>query len=177
MGDGFRLGVGFVVDEVLLGFENFVACEGGVTPAFDFDSLALKVLINGEEVGDLAEHVGIDLGEVPDVLVSGIPFANAENLLITKALVKHFKNADGANLHDAAGEAGGIDEDEAIDGVTVVGEGAGDEAIVAGIVDGRVEVAVETEDVEILVVLVFVDALVWDLDDGVNDLWGLLPDR
>ena len=137
---------------------------------------AFEILVDGEEVGDLAEHVGVDLGEVPDVLVARVVFADAEDFLVAEALVKHLKHADGADLHDAAGKAGGVDEDEAVDGVAVVGEGAGDEAVVAWIVDGGVEVAVETKDVEFLVVLVFVDALVGDLDDSVDDLGGLLPD-
>ena len=74
-----------------------------------------------------------------------------------KTLVEHLEDADGTDLHDAAGEAGSVDEDEDVEGVAVVGEGAGDEAVVAGIVDGGVEIAVETKDVKFLVVLVFVD--------------------
>ena len=157
LGNGLRFGVGLVVDEVLLGFGYLGAGKGGVAPAFDFDALALEVLVDGEEVGDLAEHVGVDLGEVPDVLVARVVFADAEDLLVAKALVEHLQNADGADLHDTAGEAGGVDQDEAVEGVAVVGEGAGDEAVVAGIVDGGVEIAVETEDLEFLVVLVLVD--------------------
>ena len=171
------LGVGLVVDEALLGFEDLVAGEGGVAPAFDFDALAFEVLVDGEEVGDLLEHVGVDLGEVPDVFVAGVALADAENLLVAEALVEHLEDADGADLHDAAGEAGGVDEDEAVEGVAVVAEGAGDEAVVAGVVDGGVEVAVETEDVQFLVVLVLVDALLGDLDDSVDDFGGLLARR
>ena len=63
----------------------------------------------------------------------------------------------------------------AVEGISIVGQGAGDEAVVAGIVDGRVEIAVETEDVEFLVVLVLVAALVGDLDDGVDDLGAVGP--
>ena len=134
------------------------------------DALAFKILVDGEEVGDLAEHVGIDLGVVPDVLVAGVAHADAEDLLVAEALVGHLEQADGADFHDAAGEGRAIDEDEHVEGITVVAEGGGDEAIVAGIVDGRVEVAVEAEDVEGLVVLVLVDSVAGDLDDDVDDL-------
>jgi hypothetical protein len=164
------LGVRFVVDEVLLGFHDLGPGEGGVAPSFDFNALSFEVLVDGEEMGDLTEHVRIDLGEVPNVLVSGVAFAYTEDLLVTETLVEHLEHADGADLHDASGETGGIDEDEAVDRIAVVGQGAWDKAVVAGVVDGGVEVAVETEDVEILVVLVFVDSLVGDLDDGVDDL-------
>ena len=126
-------------------------------------------------MGDLAEHVGIDLGEVPDVLVAGVVLTDAEDLLVAETLVEHLEDADGADLHDAAGEAGGVDEDEAVEGVAVVAKGAGDEAVVAGVVDGGVEIAVETEDVELFVVLVFVDTLVGNLDDCVDDLGAVRP--
>jgi hypothetical protein len=43
-------------------------------------------------------------------------------------------------------------------------------------VDGGVEVSVETEDVEFLVVLVLVGALIGDLDNGVDDLGTVRPD-
>lgn len=164
-----------VVEEALLGFEDLVAGEGGVAPAFDFDALAFEVLVDGEEVGDLLEHVGVDLGEIPDILVARVVLADAEDLLVAEALVEHLEDTDGADLHDAAGEAGSVDEDEAVEGIAVVAEGAGDEAVVAGVVDGGVEVAVETEDVELLVVLVLVDTLVGNLDDCVDDLGAFRP--
>jgi hypothetical protein len=174
-GNRFGDGVDLVVEEALLGFEDLVAGEGGVAPAFDFDTLAFEVFVDGEEVGDLLEHVGVDLGEVPDVLVAGVVLSDAENLLVAEALVEHLEDADGADLHDATGEAGSVDEHEAIEGIAVVAEGAGDEAVVAGIVDGGVEIAVETEDVELFVVLVFVDTLVGNLDDCVDDLGAVWP--
>ena len=126
-------------------------------------------------MGDLLEHVGVDLGEVPDVFVAGVVLADAEHLLVAEALVEHLEDTDGANLHDATGEAGGVDENEAVEGVAVVTEGAGDEAVVAGIVDGGVEVTIEAEDVEIFVVLVLVDTLVGNLDDCVDDLGAVGP--
>jgi hypothetical protein len=119
--------------------------------------------------------VGIDLREVPDVLVTGVTVANAKDLLIAQALIEHLQNADGANLHNTAGKTRGVDEDEAVEWVAVGGESAGDEAVVTGIMDGGVEVAVETEDLVFFVVLVLVDALVGNLDDSVDDLGGLLP--
>jgi hypothetical protein len=119
--------------------------------------------------------VRIDLGEVPDVFVARVVLADAEDFLIGQALVEHFQNADGTDLHDAAGKAGSIDEDEDVERVAVVGEGAGDKAVISGIVDGGIEVAVETEDVEFFVIFVLVAALVGDFDDGVDDLGAVRP--
>jgi hypothetical protein len=170
-----RFGVRLVVYEVLLGFGDFGAGKGGIAPALDFDALAFEILVDGEEVGDLAEHVGVDLGEVPDVFVARVVFAYAEDLLVAEALVEHLQHADGTDLHHAAGEAGSVDEDEDVEGVAVVGEGAGDETIVARIVNGRIKIAVETEDMEFFVVLVLVAALIGDFDDSVNDLGAVWP--
>ncbi len=176
LGNGLGKWVGLVFDEALLGFEDLGAGEGGVAPALDFDALAFEVLVDGEEVRDLPEHVGVDLGEVPDVFVARVALADAEDFFVAEALVEHLEEADGADLHDAAGEAGRVDQNEDVEWVAVIGQSAGDEAVVAGIVDGRVKIAVETEDVEFLVVLVLVDALVGDLDDGVDDLGAVGPD-
>ena len=169
MRDGLGFGVGLVVDKVLLGFENLGSGVRCVAPAFDFDTLAFEVFVDREEMRDLPKHVRVDLGEVPDVFIARIAFADAEDFFVGQALVEHLKEADGANLHDATREAGRVDEDETVERVAVGGEGAGDEAVVAGVVDGRIEVAVETKDVELFVVLVLVDILVGDLDDGVDD--------
>lgn len=171
------LRIGLVVNEALLGFEYLVPGEGGITPAFDFDALAFEVFVNGEEVGDLLEHVGIDLGEVPDIFVAGVALADAEDFLVAEALVEHFEETDGADFHDAAWEAGRVDEDEAVEWVAVVAECTGDKAVVAGVVNRRVEVAIEAEDVQFFVVLVFIDSFVGNLDDGIDDFRGVFSDR
>ena len=159
----------------MLCLADFSTGDASIAPSSDFDALALEVLVDGEEVGDLLEHVGIDLGEVPDILVARIILAYAEHLLVGDALVEHLQQADGANLHDAAGEAGCVDEDECVERIAVVGERAGDESVVARVMDRRIEVAVQPEDVELLVVLVLVDALMGNFDDGIDDIGRLGP--
>jgi len=176
-GNRLRFGVCDVGEEALVCLDELIAGERGVAPALHFDALAFEVLVDREEVRDLAQHVRIDLGDIVDVLVPGVSLADAEDLLIPQALVEHLEYADGAYLHHAAGEAGRIDKHQAVERVAVVAEGGGEEAVVAGVVDGRVEIAVETEDVQLLVVLVLVDSLVRNLDDGVDDLRALRSDR
>ncbi len=100
--DRLRPWVRLVVDEVLVSFDHLGAGEGGVAPTFDLDALAFEILVDREEVGDLPEHMGVDLGEVPDVLVAGVAFADTEDLLVVDPLVEHLQNSDGAHLHDAA---------------------------------------------------------------------------
>ena len=123
-----------------------------------------------EEVGDLLEHVRDRSRRSSRRPCSGGCLCRRPGLFVSEALVEHLKHADGANLHDAAGEAGGVDEDEDVEGVAIVGEGGGDEAVVAGVVDWGVEITVEAEDVEFLVVLVLVDSFEWNLDDSVDHL-------
>ena len=154
---------------------NLGAGSGGIAPAFYFDALAFEVFVDGEEVGDLLKHVGIDFGKAGDIVIPRIVFAYAENLLVGNALVEHLKDADGAYLHDAAGEAGSIDENEDVEGVTIVGQSAGDKAVVAWIVNGRVEVTIKPEEVKFFIVLVFVDALFGYFDDGIDDVGGVVP--
>jgi len=133
--NGLWFGVGLVVDKILLGFGYLGASKGGVAPTPDFDALALEVLIDGEEVSDLAEHVGIDLGEVPDILVPGISFAHTENFFVGQTLIEYLKEANRANFHNTAGEAGRIYEDEAIERIAIGSKGTRNEAVVARIVD------------------------------------------
>jgi hypothetical protein len=119
--------------------------------------------------------VGVNLGEVPDVFIARIVLADTQDFLVAQTLVEHFQDADRTNFHDTAGKAGSVYEDEDVEGVAVIGEGAGDKAIVSRIVDGRIEIAVETENVVFLVILVLVAALIGNLDDSVDDLGAVRP--
>ena len=170
MGNGLWFRVGFVLDKALLRFEDLAASEGCVAPALNFDALAFEVLVDGEEVGDLLEHVRIDLGEVPDILVARIVFADGEHLFVGEALVEHLEHANGTDFHHAAGEAGCVDQHETVQRVAIRGEGAGDKTVVARIVNRRVKIAIQPEDMQFLVVLVLVDSFVGDLDDRIDNL-------
>jgi hypothetical protein len=120
--------------------------------------------------------VGVNVGVVPDVIVAGVIFADGEDFFVEDTLVEHLEKADGADFLDASGKAGARDKDEHIEGVAVVAEGGGNEAVVAGVVDGGVEVAVELEDVQLLVVLVFLGAVLGDFNDRAKDFGGTIAD-
>ena len=75
------------------------------------------------------------------------------------------KEADGTRLHQAAGKDGNGHEHEDVERIAVVPEGARQKAVVAGIVDGAVQHAVEAIDAELLVELVLVALVGGDLDD------------
>lgn len=175
MGDRLRFWVNLVFDKILLGFSDFGAGKSRVAPSLDFNALAFEILVDGEEVGDLPEHVGVDLGEVPDILVAWISFTYAENFLIAEPLVQHLKDTDGTDLHDTPRKAGCVDQDKTVDRIAIVSKSTGDKPVVARVMNGGVEVAVETEDIQFLVVLVFVAAFVGNLDHSVDDLGALGP--
>src|SRR5215210_5036125 len=81
------------------------------------------------------------------------------------------KEPDRAGADQATGEYRDGHQDEHVEWIAVVTERARKEAIVARIVDGTVQDAVEPEDAELLVELVFVALVGRDLDDG-GDLGG-----
>ena len=80
---------------------------------------------------------------------------------------------DRARVHQAAGEDRDRHQHEHVERIAVVAQRAGQEAVVAGIVDRAVEHAVEPEDAELLVELVLVALVGRDLDDGRDLVGGL----
>jgi len=180
--EGDRLGLGifalllFVFEELGCA-DDAIARIGGVVPTLDLNPLALEILIDGEEVGDFFEHVGVDIGVVPDVGVAGVVFADGEHLFVEGALVEHFEEADGAHLVYASGEGGVGNEYQHVEWIAVVAEGGRDEAVVTGVVNGGVQVAVELKDVQLLVVLELVGTVLGDLDDRPEDFRRTIADR
>ena len=88
---------------------------------------------------------------------------NGEDLEVMALLVGHVEHPHRAGADDAAGEGGLRDDDEHIERVAVIGQAALDEAVVARVVDARVEDPVEHEPMADVVVLVLVPAPARDL--------------
>ncbi len=127
-------------------------------------------------MSDLLQHVRIDLREVPHVLVARIALADAQDLLIAKPLIGHLQQPNRTNLHHAARKAWRIDQHQRVQRVAIFAKRARDEAIVPGVVNRRVEIAVQAKDVELFVVLILVDSLVRNLDDRIDHLGALGSD-
>ena len=81
----------------------------------------------------------------------------------------------GRSVEQHTGEARLIDEHEDIERVAIFGQGAGHEAVIAGVVHGGIEGAVEAEDAQFAVVLVFVGRVLRDLDDHANNFGAVRP--
>ena len=93
---------------------------------------------------------------------------DGEDLVVVALLVGHVEHADRAGADDAAGERRLRDHDQDVERVAVIGQAALDEAIVARVVDARVEDPVEHEPMADVVVLVLVPAPARDLHDDLD---------
>ena len=108
----------------------------------------------------------------------GIADGNADQLVIELVLILHDHQADDAGLHEGQGIDRFGSQHEDIEGIAVVGEGLGNEAVVGGIIDRRVEDAIELQKARFLVELVLVGTPHRDLDDRLDDpLILLIPGR
>ena len=87
-----------------------------------------------------------------------------------------FDDADEAGHEGAAGEGGFVHENEDVDGVAVVGEGAGEEAEVVGEDHAGGESGFEDEDLLDVVETVFVAAAFGGFDDDLEKLVADLGD-
>src|SRR5688572_31447582 len=79
-------------------------------------------------------------------------------------LVGHVEDADRARADDAARERRLGNDHQDVEWVTVIGQASFDEAVIARVMDARVQHAIEHESVSRMVVLVLVAAARRDLD-------------
>ena len=117
----------------------------------DHGLLALQALIDPEEVLDLAGDVVGQLGNVLIGVVGRVLEGNGDDLLVERAAVLHRDDADEVALNEAQRTDALRAEHQHIQRVAVVRPGAGDEAVVGGIVRGGVEYAVEDQQTGLLV--------------------------
>jgi hypothetical protein len=135
-------------------------------PALDLDLLALELLVDGEEVRDLAlQRLGDvveGFGRIPARIVGG----NANDLVVLALLVAHHEQRDRLDRDHAPREGGLGDADHRIERISVAAV-VSDQIAVVGRVNHRGgEEAVEDHGPDPLVVLVLVAAPLGDLDEG-----------
>ena len=90
---------------------------------------------------------------------------DADDLLVRALLVGHVEDADRPDADAAAGERRVADEDERVERVAVLGEGALDEAVVGRVAHRGEQAAVEDDPAELVVPLVLVARPARDLDE------------
>ena len=141
--------------------DGFLAAED----VADDGLLALQALVDAEEVADFACHMVRQLRDVLIGVVGRILEGNGNDLFIETAAVLHRNNADGVALHEAQRADAFRAEHQNVQRVAVVRPGAGDEAVVGGIVSRGVENSVETQRAGLFIHLVLVFRALLDLDD------------
>ena len=124
---------------------------------------------------DLLQVVRRDVAEIVEPVRVRIARGHREHLLVGRAAIHEVEEPDRARVHQAAGEDRDGHQHEHVERIAVVAEGAREEAVVARIVHGAVQHAVETEDAELLVELVLVALVGGDLDDGGDFVGGFGP--
>jgi hypothetical protein len=107
-----------------------------------------QVLVDGEEVFDLVESVALDVSNIPNVIEPGIPNGDCD---------------------DHPGRAHLSRRPDHIQWSSVVRKGAGNEAIICQVMNGRVEDAVKPEDAGTVVIFILIAASLGNLDKSLND--------
>jgi hypothetical protein len=82
-------------------------------------SFALELLVDREEVGDLALELLGDVVEGLGVVPAGVVVGDADDLVVHPLLVLHLEQGDRLDGDDAAGEGRLGDADEAVERVVV----------------------------------------------------------
>lgn len=151
---------------LLIAQSNNLMGDFAVFPAKHLGPLAFKIFVDGKEVLYLSQNVRLNLCAIVDVAESGIAGRAGDNLLVSNALIEHLEETNRPRVIDAAGESGSIPKHQNIQRVTVLGESPRNESVVSGIMNWRMKISVETKHAQFLVVFVFVNASLRNLDDG-----------
>ena len=117
---------------------------------------------------DLAQLVREDLRVVVDLGVVGLTDRDREDLVVGLPVVDHGEQPDRSRLHEAPREGRLGDEDQHVERVVVEGERPWYETVIAGIIHRRVQRPVQLEDVERLIIFVFISRAARDFDDDVD---------
>ena len=97
------------------------------------------------------------VGVVERVLVIGVELFNrhGNDFFVHACFVLHQQNADGATAHDGARHHGNAADDENVNGVAIVRQCVRDEAVVGGILHGRVDETINEQCARGLVHFIF----------------------
>lgn len=149
--------------------DDFSCCFHTV-PTGDLSLFSFKTFVNGKEVLNFAQRMGEHLRVVVDLAVERITFRHGQDLLIAFSLINHPQHANRPHLNQAARKRCRLQQHKDIERVAIAAERAGNEAIITGIMDGREQRAIQTEDVQLFIVLVLVDRAFWYFNHCIHKL-------
>ena len=152
-----------------VGLEAFVDDFDGSGTVLDFLEAGIGVLegfVNREEVLDFGEDVLGQVGDVLPLVHLGLFEGDGDDFFIEFVVVSHGEDADRVAFDEAHGLELFRAQDENVERVTIIGQGARDETVVGRVVGRGVQDAVKLEHAGSLVHLVFLLATLGNFDDG-----------
>ena len=138
-------------------------------PPFHLRALAFEFLVDGEEVLDFAQIVREHLVDGVDLVEAGIVIGYGQNLLVRFVLVHHDQHPHRTHQHEDSGIARLVDQRQDVERIAVFRQRPGNEAVVAGLVYGRIEGAVQAEHAERAIVFVLVGGALRDLHNHADN--------
>jgi len=148
-----------------------------ILPSKDFCSFVFEVLVNREKMLDFLQYVRLNFCVVLNAAETRIASRVSENFFIRNSLVEHFKEADWPRKVNAPRKGWSVSEDENIQRAPILGERPWNEPIVTWIMHWRMQIAIQSEDLHFLVVFVFVDGALRNLDHCRDDFRCVLANR
>ena len=149
--------------------DDGVGLSGG-TDIIDLDSFAFELFVVLKKAAEHQEAMRRHLGR----LVVGVEFrvlcGDGDDFMIGLALVDHGHQSDRASVDDRQWNDGFLAENKNVERIVIFGEGLWDESVVSGIVNGRIEDAVESDEAAVFVELVLHAGAEGDFDDAVEFL-------
>src|SRR5665647_3444078 len=157
------------VDGALAGPHDLRLGLGATHPVSALDGLpGLEILVDLEEVLDLEP---VELAHVVDVLPPARPLVagrDTQDLVVAAGLVAHPEHAERTAADQATGERGLLQQDEGVERVAVLAQGAVDEAVVVRVAGRGEQHPVEPDPAGDVVDLVLVPLPLRDLDRDVE---------
>ena len=150
-------------------------CGGLGKPAFYLHFLVFETLVVGKEIRGSGDPVRIKIAQ--RLVFAHMAHRNAHDLVVLVAVVGHIQHCDRFHLHQCASLERNIIINDDVEWVVVKCKSLRDEPIGRRVAHGAVEAAIQSEDIQILVVLVFGVCVFRNLNDAVDNIRTLFSDR
>ena len=158
-----------------MGILDDLLCGGLGKPAFYLHFLVFETLVVGKEICGGGDPVRIKIAQ--RLVFAHMAHRNAHDLVVLVAVVGHVQHGDRFHLHQCASLDRNIIVNDDVERVVVQCKSLRDEPIGRRVAHGAVEAAIQPENIQILVVLVFGVCVFRNLNDAVDDIRTLFSDR
>ena len=150
--------------------------SGGLgEPAFYLHFLVFETLVVGEEIRGGGDPVRVKIAQ--RLVFAHMAHRNTHDLVVLVAVVGHVQHGDRFHLHQCASLDRDIIVNDNVEWVIVQCKSLRNEPIGRRVAHGAVEAAIQPEDIQLLVVLVFGVCVFRNLNDAVDNIRTLFSDR